>query len=136
MTDNEIIKALECCIADKCMECPLRKIPKVKGCMNRLSFALDLINRQKAEIERLQKHNTIVAEKHFKDGIKYLAEKIYQEIGSEKNKHYKAISERVERFGADRYEDCFCAVCDGKILALDELRFFIEDFVKEEVEEK
>ena len=57
MTDNEIIKALECCIADKCMECPLRKIPKVKGCMNRLSFALDLINRQKAEIERLQEYN-------------------------------------------------------------------------------
>ena len=57
MTDNEIIKALECCIADKCMECPLRKIPKVKGCMNRLSFALDLIKRQQAEIERLRDEN-------------------------------------------------------------------------------
>ena len=54
MTDNEIIKALECCILYKqiCSEnCPLCD---VKSCKENLrKHCLDLINRQKAEIERL-----------------------------------------------------------------------------------
>ena len=56
MTDNEIIKALECCM-DKsimsCQECPIRM-----ECHNYETDikkeALDLINRQKAEIEFLK----------------------------------------------------------------------------------
>ena len=56
LTDNEIIKALECCASDNinsCDDCPF-----YKQCENdeQLSkYALDLINRQKAEIERLDK---------------------------------------------------------------------------------
>ena len=60
MTDNEIIKALECCATDKmddCFQCPYDNIvykPGNGGCVNRCrKDALDLINRQKAEIERL-----------------------------------------------------------------------------------
>ena len=58
MTDNEIIKALECCIAPKCGECSIfnnSEIRRVPGrCIVTLEKnALDLINRQKAEIERL-----------------------------------------------------------------------------------
>ena len=53
MTDNEIIKALECCILYKqiCSEnCPLCD---VKSCKENLrKHCLDLINRQKAEIEQ------------------------------------------------------------------------------------
>ena len=54
MTDNEIIKALKCCIStsvEGCRECPFNtpncyaKVPMV--------FALDLINRQKEEVEEL-----------------------------------------------------------------------------------
>ena len=52
MTDNEIIKALECCIVsdDSCSDsCPLRHIEG--NCFYILSKPiLDLINRQKAEI--------------------------------------------------------------------------------------
>ena len=54
MTDNEIIKALECCTIRE-MDC--------KNCLNKnqglhciyetMKLALDLIDRQKAEIERL-----------------------------------------------------------------------------------
>ena len=52
MTDNDIIKALECCVHQNCAECQLNKLA---FCMDALgSQALDLINRQKAEIERLQ----------------------------------------------------------------------------------
>ena len=52
MTDNEIIKALECCPQYiMCGHCPFRN---VENCMSALYVdALDLINRQKAEIERL-----------------------------------------------------------------------------------
>ena len=53
MTDNEIIKAVECCTGNtKCCECPMFRTP---NCMNKaFDYALDLINRQKAEIERLK----------------------------------------------------------------------------------
>ena len=56
MTDNEIIKALECCNRDDCDNCP--------NCLgncyaNLAGDALDLINRQKAEIEEYK-----VVEKH------------------------------------------------------------------------
>ena len=51
MTDNEIIKALECCICNECDVCPL---PSCDGCVDLLLHnALSLINRQQAEIERL-----------------------------------------------------------------------------------
>lgn len=53
MTDNEVIKAFECCpeilsVVD-CKKCPLNK--GKYGCVR---FALDLINRQQAENERLE----------------------------------------------------------------------------------
>ena len=60
MTDNEIIKALECCINDKCQECPLNKL--FCGREVATEYALDLINRQKAEIERLKKRLVLAEE--------------------------------------------------------------------------
>lgn len=63
MTDNDIIKALEHCI-----KCNQRQIANCNGCLFERIYpecdteievmCLDLINRQKAEIERLQKYNT------------------------------------------------------------------------------
>lgn len=56
MKDNDIIKALEhCpkCVYGSCPECPMYG---VNGCDSELmKLALDLINRQKAEIERLER---------------------------------------------------------------------------------
>ena len=56
MTDNEIIKALECCRDCNCEECPCcRIILGVTHCTEiDQEEILDLINRQKAEIERLE----------------------------------------------------------------------------------
>ena len=60
MTDEQIIKALECCATDDgdyCSQCPYGNIdykPGNGGCVNRCrKDALDLINRQKEEIEML-----------------------------------------------------------------------------------
>ncbi len=56
MTDNEIIKALECCFANTdCTGCPGRWNPHGVDCLLSAGVqALDLIKRQKAEIERLE----------------------------------------------------------------------------------
>lgn len=53
MNDDEIIMALECCQKNVlCEQCPLKE---KSSCINKLStYALDLITRQQAEIERLK----------------------------------------------------------------------------------
>ena len=56
MTDEQIIKALECCKIGECDDCPFYGVKE--DCEVELpEEALNLINRQKAEIERLQKEN-------------------------------------------------------------------------------
>ena len=59
MTDNDIIKALECCVGNEdslfrqCESCPMFKN---NDCLSNIKpLALDLINRQRAENERLRK---------------------------------------------------------------------------------
>lgn len=63
MTDKEIIKALECCgNGEDCLNCPLQD--DYADC-NPLSYAYDLINRQQAEIERLEKLSKDRADVNF-----------------------------------------------------------------------
>ena len=56
MTDNEIIKALECCVSDG--GCIPTGCPMINECRIDIKsaekYAIYLISRQKAEIERLQ----------------------------------------------------------------------------------
>ena len=69
MTDNEIIKALECCISTgtelDCFKCPMAENRMCYGSNTKVSHlvvknAISLINRQKAEIERLKEHKYIL----------------------------------------------------------------------------
>lgn len=79
MTDNEIIKALKCCSSTSildCADCPYWGTRRSCGVKQMKKDALNLINRQKAEIERLQKYNTDVTFKHYNDGIKEFAERL------------------------------------------------------------
>lgn len=80
MNDNYIIKALECCAVEhNCNGC-FCNVPESAysaQCIDKIMHAsLDLINRQKAEIERQQKYNTNVAFKHYNDAIKEFAERL------------------------------------------------------------
>ena len=59
MTDNEVIKALECCLdisPSTCKSCSLFNVTNSTMVCSKIAtkFALDLINRQQAEIERLK----------------------------------------------------------------------------------
>ena len=63
MTDAKIIKSLECCSQDThdCDNCPL-DIAEESLCFNEIKgYALDLIKRQKAEIERLKEPKMLIA---------------------------------------------------------------------------
>lgn len=87
MIDEQIIQALELCFSEnfgKCEICPLEKQrDEVFTCIKtKQKNALDLINRQRAEIERLQKE---------KAKIHKLIPKMIKEAKSE------AINELVKR---------------------------------------
>ena len=75
MTDNEIRKALECCIDCKCKECPCYK--NIDGKMRCTEIdeeeILDLIKRQKGEIERLEEmlDSSVSSERNAVDNIDY-----------------------------------------------------------------
>lgn len=63
MTDNEIIKALECLCGSalKCRECPYSPRYQFPLCQQQVAkHALALINRQKAEIEKLRENNKAI----------------------------------------------------------------------------
>ena len=57
MTDNKIIKSLECLMHDNCEDCPYYRddcVDRIKDPIELSKCALDLINRQQSEIERLK----------------------------------------------------------------------------------
>lgn len=56
LTDNEIIKALECCTTNgaNCKDCPAFVKVDRSNCKQVLLGAIEIINRQKAENERLK----------------------------------------------------------------------------------
>lgn len=87
MTDNEIIKALECCGRESCLSCPYRDGKCHQG-NPMIRDARDLINRQQAEIERLQKAHRLnlliqldIAEKIKSEAIKEFAERFKRIAG-------------------------------------------------------
>ena len=82
MTDTEIIKALECCakpVGEGCRECPLYKEDCVS--VNMEELALDLINRQKAEIEELKVTTGLMGNRKFYN--KFVKEVFQKENGSD-----------------------------------------------------
>lgn len=57
-TDEEIVKALECCINADCLNCPRWSGEWYSGmCNDFLKSVLDLFNRKNAEIDKLQEVN-------------------------------------------------------------------------------
>ena len=90
MTDNEIIKALECCSSDdaNCDDCPANKYcTNDDFCLT--GAILDLIKRQKAEIERLKTAES------FERNVTKLFDRYKTHIKAEAVKEF---AERYERY--------------------------------------
>ena len=102
MTDNEIIKALErCSTSYNCGDCPY--YCNAEDCPDPLmNDALDLINRQKAEIERLNKNYEELIYK-----IEYL---LCHATGNKFSKYTYTTQEMIS-FVDDYIQDC----CDEAV---------------------
>ena len=71
MTDNDIIKAYEYCIShDDCDEC-ICVTANICCIVNRPKLALDLIKRQKANIERLNEELNIIRAYIHDNGLEW-----------------------------------------------------------------
>ena len=94
LTDNEIKKALECCLAntnDDCSVCHFSG--SNQSCIDVLiQYALDLINRQDEEINRLQAENERLKEEIKKEQLYNLRMTAY----SIKAEAYKEFAERLK----------------------------------------
>ena len=89
-TDEQIKKALKCCGEEGCEKCPMNFIMDDIGCKLYIGLyilALDLINRQEAEIERLKQDLKITMKNYVEGGkiikseaIKEFAERLKEKI--------------------------------------------------------
>ncbi len=100
MTDNEIIKALECSVKDKCPECPYFHSYPCDKCRNMRADALDLINRQKAEIELLRTTLQKVS-----DGLGEAKGLVVKDIAKAKAEAYKEFAERLKKHSYYDHKD-------------------------------
>ena len=95
LTDNEIIKALECCCDDCGKSCEGKHCPMIAECQTDINAleksALALINRQKAEIERYL-HSIKLLEKAVaqakSEAYREFADKLHDNFISKVQKHY------------------------------------------------
>ena len=90
MNDKDIIKALRCCNKDDCDNCP----NDFGNCYANLAgYALDLIKRQRSEIEKLER-----AVSHLEDYANGVADKVKAEAIKEfADRWHKTLKEVIDR---------------------------------------
>ena len=130
MTDNEIIKALRFCSDPDTCSCDCSFYVEgetVHECTTKLSVAaLDLIQRQQEEIDRLKKENNILSQNSdtaFQDGLNeaqdLYAEQIKNEIKAEAVKEFAdRIVERLEEEKKDSNTDVYAYGAYKKAIAI------------------
>lgn len=118
MTDEKLMKVLECCANDDCGHCPTQ----VKQCrQHAILNAIDLINRQKTEIERY-KENMPYLEQQSLDFCGVLCDFAEELIAKHKSEAIKEFAEMLKE-GHDQ--------CDGE----EDVPWLIDKLVKEMTEE-
>lgn len=137
MTDEQIIKALGCCGMRDCGKCPYAGF--TKECSNLSILALDLINRRKAEIERLKRKNTILsknADTAFQDGLDENRDLFKKEVEPEiRNEAIKEFAERLKQNITESVALYWDEGTGGYYLAEDVIDD-IDNLVQEMMEEK
>ena len=100
MTDNEIIKALECCTnnnaLDNCDTCPLCDYGNCRDTL--IEYCSNTINRQKAEIERLNKQLVFEIESAYNRGTKAVIGEFAEKLKCKLADHYFECNDK-------RFED-------------------------------
>ncbi len=101
MTDNEIIKALECCVSstssEACEGCPFNEMKVCDSDLYALEkYALSLIKSQMAEIERLRKRLDFAEQ-----SINEIEDALYRGISNDYaeeaiQKYYNLVKEMTE----------------------------------------
>lgn len=156
LTDEEIIKTLECCLdisPSTCKNCPLFNITNSTMVCSKIAtkFALDLINRLQAENKRLSilaelgntrandcrvmRDRALKAEaeverlKKEKDEYAYLYEKhINTAFSHIKAEAYKECIGKVKEY-IDTYEHLSCEECECVPISKDELDNLLKELV-------
>lgn len=101
MTDNEIIKAMQCVIGNdvSCSECEYQKALPFPSCRRMCAKnALDLINRQNAEIERLDQESCILEEE-----LEDRSKDIYDLISKERSNAILEFAEALKQESEDDF---------------------------------
>lgn len=120
MTDNEIIMRLEWAIADYEANVPAdikERLYRMTDC-GTMRKALDLINHQKAEIERLKAENRILSQKRIN-----FFERI-EIVTAAEVRAVKEFAETLKVNYSDFIGDCYYE---------DSFRAYIDNYVKEKV---
>lgn len=98
LTPEEIKKALECCKRDfsmrNCLDCPYNKENSAKCMSFMIKDALDLINHQQAEIERLNKQNETLHKRYLNKHTAYC--ELEEELEETKSEAIKEFAERLK----------------------------------------
>ena len=112
MTDNEIIKALDCCSNrhKTCHDCVFCEdndlVSDIGNCVRRLKIqALDLINRQKAEIENLNIELSAMrgAAYSYKAEAERLS--VLAKLGNMRANDYRAMRDKCKTAKAEAYKE-------------------------------
>lgn len=103
MSGEYIIKSVEICkTGETCRGCPYRLLDTSECVCELMKDVFDLINRQKAEIERLKKKNTILsknADTAFQDGLDENRDLFKKEVEPEiRNEAIKEFAERLKGY--------------------------------------
>ena len=140
ITDDEVIKALKCCAGEGACDdaCPGNKVK----CETE-KYTLDLIYRQKADVERLRdyiNHKLSATTDLIKaydlecakaEAYKECIGKVKEEINEALKSNYKARAERESRRPYSYLDDDFWNYCNGKIHCLRGLDYFLDNILKE-----
>ena len=110
MTDNEIIKALECCSEHvrNCAECPLN-VTSLDHCSTRLAQnVLNLINRQNAEIDGLKSEARRYKQYYFNHEYDKLEAEAIKDFAERLKNKLAACSKTIDG-------ECEYLICDYDI---------------------
>ena len=142
MTDNDIVKSLEICANDgDCMECKINPHRGNFGYCTSLAIkaALDLINRQKAEVERLEDGCSNCPVVQIKSEIICnLHEQIecWQRGYNDLRRELKeAKAEAIKDFAERLKESCTYETTDNVNMPCVKVLYFADDMIDELVKE-